>query len=116
VLTELRELPEKMIAIKNGINDVVIDRFIFSLLQKSEFLDIVKDDFHHPIDPDDSCYVNLALTGDASIIVSRDRHLLGLNDATKPWSADFRARFPTLRIIPVEQFLKEWDAKTLKSG
>ena len=115
VLAELRELPEKGIAIKNGIDDEMITRFISSLLQKSTFLDSIRDDFQHPIDPDDSCYVNLALTGGASIIVSRDRHLLGLRDAAKPWSADFRTRFPNLRILPVEQFLKEWDAKMLQS-
>lgn len=111
VLSELRELPEKAIAIKNGLDDAAITRFIVSLLQNATFLEDVNEDFHHPVDPDDSCYVNLAISEGASIIVSRDRHLLGLNDVNKPWSADFRARFPILRILTVEQFLRELDAK-----
>jgi len=39
--------------------------------------------------------------------VSRDRHLLNLNNPAKPWSADFRSRFPSLRVFTVEQMLSE---------
>ena len=41
------------------------------------------------------------------LIVSRDRHLLGLNDPKKPWSAEFRSRFPGLQVIVVEELLRQ---------
>jgi putative PIN family toxin of toxin-antitoxin system len=109
VLTELRELPEKPVAIKYGIDDQIISRFILSLLQQAVYLENVTEQFQHPIDPDDSCYVNLALAGNAMLIVSRDKHLLGLNDPAKPWSEEFRRRFPHLRILTAEAFLREQD-------
>ena len=109
VLVELRELPEKAVAVKHAIDDQVIGRFILSLLQQAVYLDEVPEQFVHPIDPDDSCHVNLALTGKALLIVSRDKHLLGLNNPSKPWSTDFRSRFPHLRILTAEEFLKEHD-------
>jgi len=111
VLDELHDLPQKAVAIKFGIDESTITRFVQSLLQQATYVAIVSEAFLHPIDPDDSCYVNLALAGNASLIVSRDKHLLGLNDATKVWSADFRSRFPNLRVVAVEKFLSEWDGR-----
>jgi predicted nucleic acid-binding protein len=34
----------------------------------------VPDVYRHPIDEDDSCYVNLAIAAGAKLIVSNDRH------------------------------------------
>ena len=61
--------------------------------------------FDHPIDPDDSGYVDLALATGTKLIVSRDRHLLGLNNPAKPWSAEFRRRFPEFRVLTPEDLL-----------
>ena len=109
ILIELRELPLKSVATKNGIDEAIIEQLIYSLLQQATYVTTVTEHFIHPIDPDDSAYVNLALSGNAPVIVSRDRHLLGLNDPSKPWSAGFRSQFPHLRVISAEQFLREWD-------
>jgi predicted nucleic acid-binding protein len=61
----------------------------------------------NPGGPAGKC-VDLAM---AQIIVSRDKHLLGLNNPALDWSGDFRARFPGLRILPPQQFLSEFEAE-----
>jgi putative PIN family toxin of toxin-antitoxin system len=110
VLNELRELPEKPVAVRNNIDELTISRFIKALLQNSTYLPHVPVRYLHPIDPDDSAYVNLALAANAKVVVSRDRHLLNLNNPAKPWSAPFRAQFPDLRVVTAEEFLRELDA------
>ncbi len=71
--------------------------------------------FRHPHDPDDSEYVNLALKVDASLIVSRDRHLLMLADTSRVEGQDFHARFPNLRIVDPVELLRELE-RTSASG
>jgi len=111
VLTEIQDLPSKKIAQKYHITDFVVRRLSEALLGHATFVDPVPSIFEHPIDPDDSAYVNLALAGDAKIIVSRDRHLLGLTDPAKAWGDDFRHRFPHLRVVTVVQFLEDFDRR-----
>jgi putative PIN family toxin of toxin-antitoxin system len=91
VLSELRELPAKSVAMRNGIDEETIARFIRTLLEHSVFVDPVAPQYEHPIDPDDSTYVNLALAAGANLIVSSDRHLLNLNNPSKRWADGFRA-------------------------
>jgi predicted nucleic acid-binding protein len=79
-----------------------IDALLDELIPTALLLQDVPHVFDHPIDPDDSAYVDLAVAAGATLIVSRDRHLLGLNDPAKPWSADFRRRFPDLKVLTVE--------------
>lgn len=67
---------------------------------------------HHPFDPDDSAYVNLALKADARLIVSRDRHLLNLTDASRSDGKDFQARFPGFRIVDPVELLRELEQVT----
>ena len=57
-------------------------RFMEELLSLAVNLDTVPSLFEHPIDPKDSVYVNLAIAAGATIIVTRDRHLLALNKET----------------------------------
>jgi predicted nucleic acid-binding protein len=52
-------------------------------------------------------YIDLAVAAGAAVITSRDKHLLNLTNPAKPWSADFRARFPWLRVMSPETFLRE---------
>lgn len=111
ILAELRELPEKEVGIERGIDPEIIDRLIKALLAVSILLEVVPDSFRHPIDEDDSIYINLAIAAGAQLIVSRDRHLLGLADPAKPWATDFQRRFPTLWILDPVSFLREFDRK-----
>jgi predicted nucleic acid-binding protein len=55
--------------------------------------------FRYPRDGDDEPYINLAIAAEAEYLVSRDRDLLDLMDESTPEGADFRARFPNIKII-----------------
>jgi len=65
----------------------------------------VPDVYAHPIDPDDSHYVNLAVAANSELIVSRDRHLRDLMDGSRAEGADFTSRFPDLKVIAPEDLL-----------
>jgi predicted nucleic acid-binding protein len=75
---------------------------------------ITQSVYHHPIDPKDSHYVDLAVASDATLIVSRDKHLLNLMIPSKPGAAEFKARLPRLLILQPETLLgliREDDAR-----
>ncbi len=107
VISEIRDIPNKPTPSKAGVTPKKVEDLVQLLLVKAEYVSEVPAVYVHPIDADDSGYVNLALIAGAKLIVSRDRHLLNLNNPAKPWSADFRNRFPDLRIISAEQLLVE---------
>jgi putative PIN family toxin of toxin-antitoxin system len=90
-----------------GITPAVGAAFVRSLVTFAVSVAGVPDVYAHPFDPDDSHYVNLALATNAELIVSRDRQLQNLMDATRPEGADFVARFPQLRIIAPDVLLSE---------
>jgi putative PIN family toxin of toxin-antitoxin system len=113
IFAEIRDLPNKPTPARAGVTTKKVEDLVQLLLIKTEFVAEVPELFRHPIDEDDSDYVNLALVGDTKRIVSRDRHLLNLNDASKPWSADFRSRFPQLRVVGPEQMLAEVRAESV---
>ena len=106
VLKEIEELHQKIPA----RYQVTAEDCEMLLEQISTFAEIINRPdsvYVHPIDPDDSAYVNLAIAAKAELIVSRDKHLLGLNDPGKPWSKEFRDRFPALRVLTPDQYLAE---------
>lgn len=105
VLDEVRDTPHKPTPARLGITHEKVERLLDNLLRKATFVDDVPHVFDHPIDPDDAHYVDLAVATQ-SIIISRDRHLLGLNAPSKPWSAGFRQRFADLRICTPESLLE----------
>jgi putative PIN family toxin of toxin-antitoxin system len=106
VLSEIRELPAKLPA-KFAITDHKITALLDELIPVALLVSNVPHIFDHPIDPDDSAYVDLAVAAGAKLIVSRDRHLLGLKDPMKPWSEEFRRRFPDLNVLTVEELLAQ---------
>ena len=104
VVSEILELPQKLPP-KFAITDARVAEFLEELLPAAHLCDTVPHVFEHPIDPDDSPYVDLALATGANLIVSRDRHLLGLSDAGKPWSDEFRRKYPDFKVLTPELFL-----------
>jgi putative PIN family toxin of toxin-antitoxin system len=107
VLVELRDIPNKSTPVRAGVTSEKTENLVQLLLLRTEFIPNIPKVFVHPIDEDDSDYVNLALAADANSIVSRDRHMLNLNNPAKAWSTDFRSRFPELRIISPMQLLTD---------
>jgi predicted nucleic acid-binding protein len=65
----------------------------------------VPNAYTHPIDPDDSSYINLAVAANADVIVSRDKHLLKLIDPDTAWATEFRQRFPGIEVLEPQDFL-----------
>src|ERR1041385_7648011 len=103
ILTEIRELPAKIRS--KHVSFAQAERLITALM---EFTVLVKDVpvvYTHPVDPEDSAYINLALVTESKLIISRDHHLLGMMDSDAPWAVEFRQRFPQLMILPPHTFI-----------
>jgi putative PIN family toxin of toxin-antitoxin system len=107
IMAELREMPGRERLRKLGLSIASVEKHIARLAAFCRFITVVPSVFVHPIDPDDSLYVDLAVAVGAKIIVSRDRHLLNLIQPSIEWSKEFRERFPELRIVSVETFLAQ---------
>jgi putative PIN family toxin of toxin-antitoxin system len=109
VLDELRDVASR---------PKVIDKLHLTPDRTEEFIGVIEiaatvltgfpETFTYSRDPDDAHYVNLAAAANASVIVSRDKDLLDLMDPAKPEAADFRNRFPLLRILDPVSFLREF--------
>lgn len=108
VLEELQDVATRPeIAVKFRIPLERVDRLILNLQKAATPIADVLQVYVHPVDPDDSHYVNLALAADAELIVSRDRHLLNLTNPARKESQEFFIRFPRLRIVDPVQLLAE---------
>jgi putative PIN family toxin of toxin-antitoxin system len=107
VLDEIRDIPNKPTPRRLGVTDQKAQSLIALLLELCERIDNPPELFVHPIDPDDSASINLAIAASARLIVSRDRHLLNLNNPAKPWATDFRTRYPLIQVISAERLLEE---------
>jgi predicted nucleic acid-binding protein len=59
----------------------------------------------HPKDPKDSMYVNLAIAARATVITTRDRHLLALRDPVDPVGIDFMSRYASIEVLTPVQLL-----------
>jgi putative PIN family toxin of toxin-antitoxin system len=104
VLADIRELPTKLPARLLVTHDRV-EAFVQDVATFATMAGDVRPVYRHPIDPDDSHYVNLALAKGATLITSRDRHLLDLMDPSKPHARDFQHDYPSITVITPEQLL-----------
>lgn len=57
-------------------------------------------------DPRDEKYLNLAVAAGATVVVSRDKDLLGLMTGTDPDAARFRTEHPGIAILDPATFLR----------
>jgi putative PIN family toxin of toxin-antitoxin system len=105
IVQEIRELPQKLKP-RLGVTAERVERLIQDLAKYSQRVERIPIVYIHPVDPDDSHYVNLAVETQSALIVTRDRHLLNLTDLKIKASADFKARFPTLTVTTPD-FLAE---------
>jgi putative PIN family toxin of toxin-antitoxin system len=115
VLGEIAELPQKLPP-RFAVTNERIAAFLRAVVPATVLIEPVPHVFDHPVDPDDAPYVDLAVAADARLIVSRDRHLLGLMDPAKAWSAEFRRRFPQIQAMVVERLLDALRAKSAEAA
>ena len=78
-----------------------VTAFVTSVADKALVVPDVPNAFELPRDPKDEPYINLAVATQAEFLVSRDHDLLDLMT-----DADFRRRFPALKIVDPETFLR----------
>lgn len=108
VFAEVRDLASRPAVVRKfALDSGKVEAFIAAVVKHATYLAEVSDVYRHPVDPKDSHYVNLAVAAAASLIVSRDNHLLNLMDVTRPDGSEFRARFPDLRVITPVGLLQE---------
>lgn len=105
VLQEIYELSSKLKP-RLGVTADRVQRLIHDLAKYARPLDTVPAAYTHPLDPDDSHYVNLAIATNSQFIISRDQHLLDLMDNTQAMGQDFQARYPTIQVIDPATFLE----------
>lgn len=106
VLDELRDVAMRPhLASRFAITEIRLDDYIALLRQFSTLIEDVPHVFDFPRDPDDAYYVDLAVAAHAKLIVSRDRDLLSLADASTADGRDFALRFPGLEIITPPELL-----------
>lgn len=68
---------------------------------------MVPEEYRYDRDPDDECYLNLAIVTKAAYLVSRDNDLLDLMTTSTDVALRFRNRYPFLRIMKAEDFVGE---------
>jgi putative PIN family toxin of toxin-antitoxin system len=90
-----------------ALTDEHVSAFIATIASRSKLFDNVPPVYTVRADPKDSRYVNLAVAAEAKYLVSWDKHLLGLMDEQSAEGADFRGRYPGLRILDPIAFLRE---------
>jgi putative PIN family toxin of toxin-antitoxin system len=105
VLQEIRELPSK-IKPKLGITPERVERLIQDVAKYAITVNNVPSVYKHPIDPDDSHYIDLAVATNSEIIASRDRHLHALMDEKQPLGQSFKILFPTIVVMNPETLLE----------
>src|SRR3954469_9927433 len=110
ILQEIRELPLKIPA-RHGVTIKLAERLADKVRAHAIIVDDAPRVYTHPIDPDDSMYVDLAVATQSKLIVSRDRHLLNLMDLRRPEGQTFHALFPDLVVLPPHVFAQQLRAE-----
>lgn len=90
-----------------GITDRIVNAFFIQLETKALPITNVPEEFRYERDPGDEVYINLAIVTDAAYLVSRDKDLLDLMTKAEPNALEFRRRYPFLRIMKAEDFIRE---------
>jgi len=60
-------------------------------------------------------YINLAIVTSASYLVSKDDDLLDLMSADTDVAREFRNRYPFLRVLKADDFIKEVESRKTTS-
>ncbi|HKV34797.1 MAG TPA: putative toxin-antitoxin system toxin component, PIN family [Pyrinomonadaceae bacterium] len=88
-----------------GITDRIVNAFLTKLEAKAILIVNVPEEFHYERDPDDEMYINPAIVGNATYLVSRDKDLLDLMTTSTDIARRFRSSYPFLRIMTPASFI-----------
>ena len=109
-LGEAREVLQRpeITQLKPDLTPSKIERLLEALLYRAELLPDVPMGAVYSRDPDDQPYLDLAVTGSADYLVTRDKDLIVLATAHSAEAKEFRQRHQNrLQILAPEQFLNE---------
>ena len=108
VLAEIKDVitRPKLQARYSRLTDERAEKLIEILRTKATLIKNVPHIFDYARDPKDEKYINLAVAGGATYIVSRDTDLLDLMTGYDDDSKKFRQRFRPLKVIEPIDFLK----------
>jgi predicted nucleic acid-binding protein len=105
-LSEIRDVltRPRLVAKFPALTEQAIDAFLAQHLRIATWINDVPDHYVVARDPDDSKYVNLAITAGASHVVTDDLDLLDLMVPSSVAGIDFRNRFPGVQIVTPTEF------------
>ena len=101
VLAEIRDVltRPKLVARFPALTKQAVDAFLADHLRMATWIGNVPEQYIVVRDPDDSKYINLAITAGAPYVVTDDLDLLDLMDPHSRGAVDFRTRFPGVQIL-----------------
>ena len=75
----------------------------------AEFVDPVRARFRYDRDPDDSCFLELAIAGAATSIITYDKDLLSLPNEHTNAGKRFRQRMPGVQVLEAGELMRQFD-------
>jgi len=88
-----------------GITPKRVEALLYHLERTAIYVHSVPRVFDFPPDPDDAPYLDLAIHTGAFALVTRDKEILKLREATYPLGRALRERHPGLNVTIPEEFL-----------
>ncbi|MEX2172430.1 MAG: putative toxin-antitoxin system toxin component, PIN family [Pirellulales bacterium] len=106
VLAEVRDVLSrpKLMAKYPALTRDAVDAFLTQHLRMAAWIGDVSEHYVLARDPDDSIYLNLAITVGARYVVTDDLDLLELMHPHSAAGTDFRSRFPGIQIVTPAAF------------
>jgi putative PIN family toxin of toxin-antitoxin system len=93
-----------------NITDEAVELVLRRLRYVGDYLRTVKARFRFDRDPDDARFVELAIAGGASHLLTSDNDLLSLPAAHDDAGRRFRQRLPGVRVLRPGAFVREFEA------
>lgn len=106
-----RELTHRHPAITAEVVRLVIERLRYF----ADLIDPVRARFRYDRDPDDECFIELAISGAATHIVTHDQDLLSLPNDHTDSGKRFRQRLQKVRVLEPGEFMREFQASRHES-
>lgn len=109
VLDEYRDvLHDPIVQVRHPqIQSAEIDRVLNALRFVSIYIRTVTATFQYDRDPKDAMFIELAIAGDATHIISHDKDLLTLPTSRTDAGKRFRQRLPNVRIQDAASFVRD---------